>query len=62
LSYLVGASIVFIMGGIDFVFFDSSILGFGSKEIKVLVIVGSVAGLYVILYFFRDFLNRREET
>lgn len=60
LSYFVGASIIMIIGGIDFVFFDSSLLGFGSGEIKVLVIVGSLAGLYVILYFFRDFLRRQE--
>lgn len=58
LSYFVGASIVFTIGGIDFVFFASWLLGFGSKQIEVLVIVGSLAGLYVIIYFFRDFLTR----
>jgi len=58
LSYAAAAGIIYMIGGIDFVFLNSSLLGFTSKDLKVVVIIGSVAGIFVAYYFFQDFLRR----
>ncbi len=58
LSYAASAGIVYMVGSIDFVFFNASLLGFTYEEIKVPVLIGALAGIWVAYYFFRDFMRR----
>ena len=59
LSYVAAGSIIYVLGGIDFVFFNSSFLGYASKDVKVLVLIGSLGSLYVVYYYFCNFLRQR---
>ena len=59
LSYVAAGGFVYMLRGIDFVFFNSSLLSSTSEDVKVLVIIGSAAGIFATYYYFRDFLIRR---
>ncbi len=59
LSYVAAGGFIYMSRGIDFTFFNSSLLSFTSEDVKVFVIVGSAAGIFVTYYHFRDFLRRK---